>query len=142
MENSVVSVRFSWWDSQASARSVRLTGDMFRWGGGVEMERAAAAPGSAAAGKLWTATLTLPLGATVLYKFVVDGLWVYDSAQPFCADDCGHINTVLEVSSALAEGAEPAEPPAVAPAPGGSAAPSPVMGEGARPVMLRFRRDQ
>jgi Glycogen recognition site of AMP-activated protein kinase len=47
-------------------------------------------------GAVWTVTVDLPWDVEILYKFVVDGVWVTDPNNPYKADDgFGDYNSLL-----------------------------------------------
>lgn len=49
---------------------------------------------------MFTAKLNLKTG-TYNYKFIVDGKWAYDAAQPHQANEYGDYNNLMEVSECL-----------------------------------------
>lgn len=85
-------VRFTW---AGTGKAVFLAGSFNGWEA-TRQSLAVAAPG------LWAVTLPLPAGPHQ-YKFVVDGNWVQDPANPRSADD-GHggKNSLLDVTTAQA----------------------------------------
>jgi broad specificity phosphatase PhoE len=82
--------RFTWPDTDLSASSVRLTGDMTGWTAGFDMTRNEQL-------RCWQHEARLTCGVTVTWKYIVDSEWVYDHHVSFAADSYGNINNYFTV---------------------------------------------
>ena len=73
----------------------------------------------------------VPWGEKITYKFVVDGQWVTDNAQPTEWDNAGNLNNVYTAPAKPEPQpepeAEPASEPTPAPAPAAAAEPAPTV---------------
>jgi len=80
-------VEISWKADYAVKETIEVTGSFTQWEAPVKMTEK---DGS------WAATVSLPKGKH-LFKFLVDGEWMYDLSQPHEADEAGIYNNVIEV---------------------------------------------
>lgn len=99
---STVSHTFTW-SYSPDATTVVVTGSFDNWTQSVTLKKDET--------NVFSATVELPVDTEVIYKFVVDGVWMHDLTLPNQTDDKANVNNVLVTPKQGEETVEEVEKP-------------------------------